>query len=85
MARYQKVHQRIEVSAIFKPGKKPQILSFLWDGRSYEIRQVNMINRLFKGENFVFIFSVSNSNGAYQLRFDTDNLNWWLEQIYWEE
>ncbi|MBN1916124.1 hypothetical protein JW796_04005 [Candidatus Dojkabacteria bacterium] len=80
---YEKIHQKVDVQVIFLKDR-PVVRSFIWKNSHYPISSVNLITRASKGQMPVFLFSVSNEKGAYELRFDTDNLAWWLEQIYYK-
>lgn len=79
---YEKVHEKVNVDVHFTK-EKPRIHAFIWKNKVHAVSSINLITRARKGQIPVFLFSVSNGNGAYELRFDTDTLQWWLEQIYW--
>ena len=84
MKRYEKVHEKINVLTIYKSGKT-KIVGFRWEDDLYKITSNNLTTRAQKGTAPVYLFSISNSKGAYQLRFETDTLDWFLEEIIWED
>lgn len=81
---YEQIHARIEVTAIFTPHRL-KIEKFTWEGRDYIINQINLVTKARKGRELVWLYYVSNDNAAYKLRYDTESLIWWLEEITWEE
>jgi hypothetical protein len=84
MNRYEPIHEQINTYVMTKNGQ-PIILAFQWKGCAYKITKNNLMTKAKKGNIPVYLFSVSNESGAYKLRFDTDTLHWWLEEILWEE
>ena len=80
---YEKVHEKIKVRVDFKE-QDPDIKGFVWKNKDYSVSRINLITRARKGQIPVFLFSVSNDAGAYELRFDTDTLQWFIEQVYWK-
>ena len=96
MSFYEKIQEPISVIALFEEQHKPSIHKFSWKDRVYKVDEVNLINKMFKGQDVIYMFSVTahqantnpntprNDLGAYKLRFDTSTLGWWLEEIYWE-
>lgn len=85
MTTYTQVQEPISVAMLFDENQHPAIESFQWDGRQYLVDKVEVVNRMHKGQDVVYMFSVATDSGAYKLRFNTSNLRWWLEEIYWEE
>ena len=82
--RYEKIHEPVSTYVFSRQGRT-KIKAFEWNGRIYQMTGDNLITRARKGTTPVYLFSVSNNKGAYKLRFDTDTLNWWLEEILWED
>jgi len=85
MRSYIKVHERITVDISFPLKSKPIFHKFHWNNRDYLIKSLELINKANKGEDLIYLFSISTLTGAYKLRFDVNQLSWWLEEIYWEE
>jgi len=84
MHRYEKVHKPIDIFFYTCAGKH-FIKAFKWQNKTYKITHTNLITKAYKGTYPVYLFSVSNSLGAYKIRLDTNNFNWFLEEIYWED
>ncbi len=84
MSRYEPIHKPISVY-IFSRRGRTKVKAFEWEGRIYKILANNLVTKARKGTVPVYLFAVSNENGAYRLRFDTDTLEWWLEEVLWEE
>jgi hypothetical protein len=82
---YQKIHAPCEVVAMFVPGKKPIIKRVVWAERIYEIVEVTIVTKAKKGAVTVWLINVASENAALKLRFDTDTLDWWVEELLWEE
>ena len=93
--RYEKVHEKINVLVIYKSGGQTnmqtihsgmtEVVGFRWQDTLYRIKKNNLITSAQKGSIPIYLFSVSNDAGAYQLRFETDTLSWFLEEIIWED
>lgn len=64
---------------------KTEIVGFRWQDTLYRMTANNLITRAQKGTIPIYLFSVSNNSGAYQLRFETDTLDWFLEEIIWKD
>ncbi len=77
------IHDKVEAQVYFLQ-HRPWIKSFIWKNTKYPVSSMNLVTRARKGQSPVFLFSVSNDKGAYDLRFDTDTLNWYLEKVYWK-
>jgi len=84
MQRYEKIHEPISTYVFTREGRT-KVKAFEWKGRIYKVDQNNLTTKARKGTTPVYLFSVSNESGSYKLRFDTDTLNWWLEEILWED
>lgn len=81
---YEKVHEQIQVSATFQKGKV-LIHSFTWKDKQYDVEALHLPVHARRGRESVWMFYVSTAGGAYKLRFDTDTLFWWIEEVSWEE
>lgn len=81
---YEYIHQPINTYIHAQKGKF-FIKAFEWEGSTYKITHNNLIAKAKKGTIPVYLFAVSNETAAFKLRFDTDTLNWWLEEITWVE
>jgi hypothetical protein len=80
---YDSIHEKIQVTARFQPGKRPDIKSFTWKDKEHVVEQVTLVSKARKGREVVWLFNVATKTAAFKLRFDTDSLTWWLEQHTW--
>jgi len=78
---YQTVDEQIEAAVIYKQGEiKP--VAFRWGNKKYFIDKVNLVHTRYEGAIKYYFFSVSTkSGGEYQLRYNTDNMKWTLDQL----
>jgi hypothetical protein len=81
---YDRKHEHINVNASFAPFKIT-INSFEWRERFYNVKEMHLIMKAGKGRETVWIFSVSTDSAAFKLRFDSDSLEWFLEELVWDE
>lgn len=81
---YDKVHDKISVVADFD-GPKIHIQQFTWQDRIYKVEEVHLKVKATRGEEVVWLFSVSTINAAFKLRFDTGSLQWYLEEHTWDD
>ncbi len=52
-----------------------------WQGKYYEIETLGYHHTVRAGRKLLHIFSVANSALAFRLRFDTETLHWFLEEV----
>lgn len=71
--------ESIKVLAQFE-GTKVTPLLFKRAGRVYKIDKVNMVYHFRQGERAIFRFFVSDLANSYQLRFEPDIMQWFLEE-----
>lgn len=81
---YDPIHDKIEVSASFKAGKI-DVTSFTWHSKDYLVKDITLCVKARRGREVVWLLQVVTDTGAFKLRFDTDTLQWWLEEYTWEE
>ena len=81
---YDHIHERINVSAYFEPFKVT-ITSFEWRDRYYQVKELHLTMKAGHGRDTVWLFSVSTESAAFKLRFDSDSLEWFLEEMVWDE
>lgn len=81
---YDPVHEKIKVDAIFENGKV-SVTRFKWKDKVYKVNEVTLITKAYRGRDTVWLVYVTTLTAAYKLRFDTDTLNWWMEELSWEE
>lgn len=77
------VNEPVEVVTVFKKNKVwPALIK--WGENKYRIRSVDMIHQIFDGDTRIHYFSVSDAVNSFKLAFNTKNLSWNLEQVYYE-
>lgn len=81
---YDTIHEKISVVAEFT-GAQITIKSFTWKEHLYDVLAVNLKVKANHGEEVVWLFSVSTATAAFKLRFDTGSLQWYLEELTWDE
>lgn len=63
-----------------KSGVFPRVIK--WGKRTYKILQLNLVHTIKKGAVRIYFFSVSDGTNAFKLGFDTETLQWWVEDFY---
>jgi hypothetical protein len=81
---YEQIGAEISVHAEFS-NHKIRIVDFVWKQKTYKVDNINMIAKARRGRELVWVYYVSNIHGAYKLRFDTEAMQWWLDEVTWEE
>lgn len=81
---YEPIHEKIQVLVEFT-NHRLKIISFEWQGREHIVDQINLITKARKGRELVWVYYVSNQGAAYKLRYDTESITWWLEEITWDQ
>jgi hypothetical protein len=61
-------------------GTKVEPLMFKSAGRVYKLKKVNLVYHFRQGERSIFRFYVSDEANSYQLRFEPDIMQWFLEE-----
>ncbi len=73
----QDIDKPIQVGAVFK-GSLLHPVWFKWDGRKYEIKQVNYAWQSAKGAALVYHFSVTAAGNTYEIAFNSKEMVWRL-------
>jgi len=78
-----KTKDEIEIITIFtKTGPQPH--SFKWSGKYFKIEKINLIFEKKQGNDKLVNFSVTAENNYFKLVFNTNNLKWYVEEVYHE-
>ncbi len=77
----EEINQPIEVMTIFKEN---QVFpwKFLWQGKEYLIKKINLAYSSREGRSKIYYFAVSDNTNYFKLRFNTENLRWTLLESY---
>ena len=73
------INTPIQVGAIFKAG----VISpkwFIWEGRRYDVKKVNLAWQRAEGETLIHYFSVSDDLNSYEISFDSKGMTWRLNK-----
>ena len=52
-----------------------------WEGREYSIRTVDYHHKFFQGRTYIHIFSVASDTVFFRLAYNTQTLQWRLQEI----
>lgn len=77
------INESIEVIVKFS-GDKTIPVKFLWHGREILIKKVNLAYSKWEGRVKFHYFAVSDDVNYFKLRFNGDNLDWTLLEVYSE-
>lgn len=80
---FQQINERIQVISKFADGKIMP-LKFLWSGREFFVKKINLTYFHFEGRSKIYYFAVSDSVNYFKLQFDSNSLNWTLLESYVE-
>ena len=70
----------IDVWVLFQKNKI-QPSCFFWHGRQVKVEKINLIHTSKDGSNIFYHFSISSGGNFYRLRFDLEDLRWFLEAV----
>jgi hypothetical protein len=71
-----------KVAAIFSEDYRHiQILKIQYAGITYKIKEVQLVNRVLRGNEYVYFIWVNTDSTVFQLGFSTANLEWWVEKM----
>ncbi|OGE81300.1 MAG: hypothetical protein A3H72_00505 [Candidatus Doudnabacteria bacterium RIFCSPLOWO2_02_FULL_48_8] len=80
---FSQIDEPIDVIAKFSKNKLTPV-KFLWGGREYLVRKINLTWSSFEGRSKIYYFAVSDNVNCFKLRFDTESLRWTLLESYVE-
>ncbi|OGG15472.1 hypothetical protein A3D77_06505 [Candidatus Gottesmanbacteria bacterium RIFCSPHIGHO2_02_FULL_39_11] len=76
------IHEPISVLTLYHHATHTVIPKKLqWKERTYHINKLGHHHTVKKGEKLIHIFSVCNETLAFRIAFDTQTLEWMLEEI----
>ncbi len=79
MATY--VKQAVKVLAVFGDGRRLRPIRFLWNERTYRVKEITYVWSTFTGSAKVEHFSVSDGVNLYELSYNTESMAWTLEAV----
>lgn len=54
---------------------------FFWKNRQIKVDTINLVHTSHDGASVFYHFSISAGGNFYQLKFDAQKLNWFLEKV----
>lgn len=78
------VRERVRVAIDFN-GSLITPLAFVWGGRKYVVKKLNLRYKRRHGDRFDWCFAVSDEANSYVLIYDPEELTWVLEEVYEQE
>jgi len=75
--------ERIEVIAVFEKNRA-QPYSFKWAGKKFLVEKVNLHYTQRSGDAILTYYSVTAEGNYFKLVFDSNNMSWWVEEVYSE-
>lgn len=78
-----KAKEQTDVVAIFK-NHQAIPYSFYWAGKKFIVEGINLRYQKRVGDGKLCYFSVIAEENFFKLVFDTNALEWWIEEIYSE-
>lgn len=83
----EKIGEPVRVAVDFVPatgttGAKVMPLAFVWGGRKYIAKKLNLRYKRQLGNRWVWCFAVSDEANSYVLQYDPETLIWLLEEVY---
>ena len=76
-----KAKEKTDVVAIFK-NHQAIPYSFYWAGKKFIVETINLRYQKRVGDGKCCYFSVTAEDNYFKLVFDTNNLEWWVEEVY---
>ena len=80
---YEKINEPVEVLVKFSKEKMTPTF-FKWREKTYKIEKLNMVHKEKRGEEKVYYFSVSDNANFFRLAFSTGNMDWTLEELFYD-
>lgn len=77
------INERVNIITIYDSLKGSVMpVKLQWRGREYKINKLGYHHKVRQGRTLLHVFSVSNETTAFKLQFNTDTLEWFLQEIY---
>lgn len=59
-------------------------LFFKWRNKKYKIEKLNLVHKKRDGNDTIYYFNVSDNANYFKLSFSLKNMNWKIEELYYE-
>ena len=80
---FEKVNEQIQVIVNFTLSR-PIPLLIIWKGKKFQITHVNFTHISHEGKTPLVHFAVSTKKEAFNITFNTHELTWQLDEIFFE-
>lgn len=76
------IHEKISVITVHDRQKHTVIPAKLrWQGKVYTVTRIGFHHKIWDGRNRIHIFSVTTGVMDFRLSYDTETLDWTLEEV----
>ncbi len=80
-----KVGQPVDALVVYRRNQAhPELHSFRWEGRRYEVAETNFVHTEREGETVYLCYSVTSAGDHFHLRLNTRAGRWTLEEMEME-
>ena len=76
------VYEKVSVVVIYRPSLSSTPRKMKWQAREYIFTKYNYHHAIRKGRTLFHIFHLSSEKMDFRLCFDTESLEWTLEEVY---
>ncbi len=80
---FEKINEQIEAIVHFT-ARRPIPLLITWRGKKFKISEVNFTHISHQGKAQMVHFAVSTEKEAFNITFNTQDLTWQLDEIFFE-
>lgn len=78
-----KLNEQIEIITKFtKQGTQPLI--FKYAGKKWSVEKINLVYEKKAGDGKLVYFSITSQSNYFKLIFNTNELKWFIEEVYHE-
>ena len=83
MTNVTKTKDPIEIITIFT-NKGPRPYTFKWANKRFKVEKINLVFEKKLGNDKLVYFSVTAESNYFKLCFNTNELRWYVEEVYHE-
>ncbi len=80
---YETINEKIDVIAVFGSGfRDAKPFRIKWQGKDHTITKIGYQHRVKEGRKMIHVFSATDGSTFFELRFDTDELQWLIGRVW---
>ena len=79
---YEEINEPIDVLVGFNK-KQVKPIVFRWRNKKYMIDRINLVHSSNEGKSKIYYFSVTDNANYFKLRFNSEELDWKLVELYY--